>query len=399
MDVLLGIFTDFPVHLRQGASFGIMLLLPLLFLNYVNDLIINVYQAHKNYSLSNVATFLQGLCLVMSVLLWFDYGTVAIAAGFLGGALLQLLYACTLLSRHGVWSKAGCLPGSESGIFRAFAPLVLLFPLTAMIYNFTPVYFAAGLDPGTLTAINFARRIYMFIPTLFIYPLVLVLYPRLCEKAVSDRTALSDSLVDFHNLLLVPVVPMAAFFCVFAPEITGLAFSYGKYSVSALDISARSLRFFAPGAVMMVLASITGRAVFSTRNLRTAGVNLLVNIIGALAFPLLLSMLMQEFGYIGIVLGSTLFLLLFQGPVNWGFIYFFIGSFRLLPVFTGYGQNLFFTVSGLLPLLYLQFNYRYDGLFFVILSLFWLLLVQIALHVLCRTRTWQAIKFYLCTEV
>lgn len=395
MDTLLELFTDFPADLRQGSSSGIMLLLPLLFLNYVNDLVINVYQAHKNYSLSNIATFLQGFCLVISVLLWSEYGTAAIAGGFLGGALLQLFYACVLLSRHEVWPKGQCRLKADVSVFGGFAPLVLFFPLTALVYNFAPVYLAAGLEPGTLTAINFARRIYMFIPTLFIYPLVLVLYPRLCEKAVSDRSGLSKSLIEFHNLLLMLVMPMTAFFCVFATEITALAFSYGKYSASALDISARSLRFFAPGAVMLILASITGRAVFSIRNLRTAGLNLLVNVIGALVFPVLLYGLMQRFSYIGIVFGSTIFLFLFHGLVNWGFIYFFIGPFRVLTVCSGYGQNLFFTLSGLLPLLYIQFNYKCSGLFFIALSLIWLLLVQITMHILCHTRTWIVIRSYL----
>lgn len=398
IDKLLFFLTDFSSEVRQESLAAIWLLLPLLLLNYMNDLIINVFQAHKNYALSNIATILQGVCLIVFILFWFRLGIVAIASGFLGGAVLQLGYAVWLLRRYGIrfrllWDTK--LIDYQLG---SFVIPILIFPLLSLVYNFAPVYLAAGLESGTLTAINFARRLYLFIPTLFVYPLVLVLYPRLCEQANIDRQSLSSSLLSFHNLLLVLVMPLALFFSFFANEVSGLAFSYGKYSGSALEISSQSLRLLAPGAVMSVLVSITGRAVFSTRDLRIVRANLIVNIVGAIIFPIILYFLRQNYGYVGLVFGSTIFLFLFHGITNWCFIYFFVGAFKVGHLLLGYVQNLLLSWFSLAFLWLIKTNYAIDSLCFLIFSFVFMLVTQMVFHAILRTNSWRLIRFYITSQ-
>ena len=99
------------------------------------------------------------------------------------GALFQCLTILIILSKNGFTFKLCWKKFKFDGIKNiSFLASVMLFA-TQFLAAFLPDYFASGLNNGTFTSILNGRKILDLVTSLLIFPLVLILYPRMVKWA------------------------------------------------------------------------------------------------------------------------------------------------------------------------------------------------------------------------
>jgi putative peptidoglycan lipid II flippase len=330
----LGVFSRFEAENIHALRLGILLLTPLICLIYLNDTMTHILQAFKNFTFHYLTSVtLGGTTLISVLLLSPSLGAISIPIGFLGGTLIQFMILSGYLIFHG-WKPKICLKHPENlRELLYLAGPTLLFQASSILLVYLPDYLASGMQAGTLTAILNGRKVYELLPTLLIYPLVGVAYPRLCERAARKNSQdLIYLVLSLHNFILSLILPLFALLILLAPELVGLLFFRGNYSPTAVEISTVSLRWFTVGALALVINSIGGRALMAKQEPKIALVYGLSQLSCALVSGVLIFTLVQKNGWVGISQGMAAFHLLYQLPLNLWLLHHFVGKLNLLTL-------------------------------------------------------------------
>jgi putative peptidoglycan lipid II flippase len=304
--------------------------IPTVFFVFLNDFAVNILQSYRNFLFSNLTAVIHGGMNLLCIWLFADtLGVASVALGYLTGAAIQCAISCGYLIREKKFPFPKMINPLKYKPILKLLPAALVFPLTGCIMMLLPDILSSMMEGGTLTAIGFARKIYLLVPTLLIYPLVLVLYPRLCSMVLTLKPgSMVQTILDFNRLLVVLVLPVILWMEIHGGFLVNLFFGGGQYSKEALDISEKSLLIFAPGLFALSIGSITGRTIMAMQKARVMYTNLMVSIGGALIFILLNWLLVEHLSYRGIALASTVYLLAFQLPVQYGLLYHYVSPFQ-----------------------------------------------------------------------
>lgn len=121
--------------------------------------------------------------------------------------------------------------------------------------------FATSLPVGTVSAINYASRIYLLPVGVFAISLSTVIYPNLSESIVNKNYQRAKALIEKGmNLLLFLIIPSTIGLVYYAKEIIVLIYKNGKFSDNSVIITYETLQFYAIGLLF-----------FSTIHLLTRG--------------------------------------------------------------------------------------------------------------------------------
>ena len=331
---ILTIFSKFEVDQIRGFRTGILILTPLIGLIYLNDMMTHILQAFKNFTFHYLAsTTLGGVTLISVVTLTPSIGALSVPVGFLFATLIQFSILSTYLFLHG-WRPKPRLkrPENLTELLYLAGP-TLLFQISSILLLYLPDYLASGMEPGTLTAILNGRKIYELLPTLLLYPLVSVAYPRLCERAaVQEGKDLIHLVLALHGLILSLLLPLFALLILLAPEVVTLLFFHGQYDSTAVEISTKSLRWFALGSIALVINSLGGRALMAKQKPGIALAYGLGQFSSAVVSGSLVFWLAQNNGWVGIAQASAIFHLAYQLPLNLLLLNQFVGKIDLIPL-------------------------------------------------------------------
>jgi putative peptidoglycan lipid II flippase len=220
---------------------------------------------------------------------------------------------------------------------------IVLSQLSAFIVLIYPNYMASGMEIGTLTAVGYARRLFDIMPGLLIYPVSLVLTPRFTEMARQDYSYMGKEARRAIDLLSFVLLPISIFIALFAPDITRLLFERGSYSEHHIIITAESMRYFLVSLVVIGSNSIITRALMATQDLKIAYLSLLFAIIPAIGIPAFTYSACFLWGYLGISIGYSFYMILVHQSLGYVMFYCMIEKYRLSEVITSYVLILVFS--------------------------------------------------------
>ena len=305
---LAGFFADNPVSYEKIEQLLWILLPGMLFfgLSYAQSTVLN---SVNHFATPALLTVINNIVVILFMVLFHEaWGIYSVAWGFVTGNVLQVAVQIPALRAKGIHYRLylGVKDDYLRKLFALSMPIITLV-LIDQTMMFATRYFAAYLDAGSASAINYANRIIMLPVTLFGTALVSATYPSAVQMLTENKRKEYDAIVTTGIksllLLLVPVLFTCLFF---STRIVKALFERGAFGEQATRMTTAVFLVLSAGIVIMPLRDFFNKLFFSRGHLRTPIIYSLAYTCGFIAGCLLL---VPRIGYIGIAVATIVSLL------------------------------------------------------------------------------------------
>lgn len=269
----------------------------------------------NHFTLPAFLTVINNLVVIAFVLL-FDHamGIYSMAVGYVIGTVFQFVAQIPVMRKHKLKYRF-YLSAKDETIRRLtvlsipIASLVLIDQCTSLASR----YFAANLEAGSTSAINYATRILLLPVTLFGTAIVNSTFPSVLRTDAENKREEHESLIakTVKSMLLI-LVPVMVLCMMFSRSIVSALLERGAFDAGATRMTATAFTIIAVGIVMTPLRDFFVKLLLSKHRKREpvicAGIYCAVFIAGCF-------LLVPGFQYKGIVVSSSAALI-----VSFGYI-------------------------------------------------------------------------------
>lgn len=269
-------------------------------------LVTGVLNASGVFAVPAFAPAFANIIVIISVLVFAgQYRIQGLAAGtlaaFIGFLIIQLPY----LQKLGYkwkwdWDKAHpALKKAGATIF----PITLAIAVN-QIYLAVNRIFASGLEPGSITALDFAYRIMALPLGIFVAAIATAIFPAFSRyAAANDQEGLAKSLITGMALVSLIAVPSAVGLMVIREPLIQLVFERGAFDAHATERTAVALWYFSLGLWAVGANTVVTRAYYALNMVR---IPLILGLFCAVLNVLFSIVLMPVFGHGGLALANSL---------------------------------------------------------------------------------------------
>ena len=166
---------------------------------------------------------------------------------------------------------------------------------------------ASKLPEGSISALNYANKLNMFVFGIISVSISTIIFPKLArsnsENNNNEFTSLSSMSI---NMITVLTVPILIFVMFFSKDIVSVLFQYGKFDEYAVQMTSDALRFYSLGMLFMGYRDILNKIYYSMHNTKIPMVNSIISTIVNIILNLILVRIMF---HNGLALASSISLL------------------------------------------------------------------------------------------
>lgn len=272
----------------------------------VGMLATGVLNANGVFGVPAFAPAFANIIVILSVLIFAgQYRVHGLAAGtlaaFIGFLIIQLPYLQKLgFEWKWDWDKA------HPAVKKAGATI---FPITLaiainQIYLAVNRIFASGLEPGSITALDFAYRLMALPLGIFVAAIATAIFPAFSRYAAdNDKEGLAKSLTTGMALVSLIAIPSAAGLMVIREPLIQVVFERGAFDAYATERTAAALWYFSLGLWAVGANTVVTRAYYALNMVR---VPLILGLFCAMLNVLFSIALMPIFGHGGLALANSL---------------------------------------------------------------------------------------------
>jgi putative peptidoglycan lipid II flippase len=277
-----------------------------------------VLNAGERFALAALCPIMTPVITIVFLVVDQYWGIFALAAGLVGGAVLELVLLGAALHKQGIsllprWYGFDTHLRQVAGQYTPMIAGAFLMCSTGLVDQ----SMAAMLSPGSVAALNYGNRIVALPITLITTALGTAAIPYFSKMiACEDWTGARHTLKRYMISIFTVATPLAVLLIVFSEPIVQLLFQRGSFTVNDTHLVAQIQTFYALQIPLRGPGMLVVRFISATRNNQIfvwgSGCNLIINIVLDYLF-------MQWFGVSGIAL-STSFVYLF----SFSFLSFFV---------------------------------------------------------------------------
>ena len=313
----------------------VRIMLPGLMFMGLSGLSSGILNLKKNFFIPAIVAFPNNLVIIFAaIFLGAYFGIYALAWATLIGFALQFLVQVPAVAAHGVFKPHQLLwrhPGLKK--MAILLPPVILGGVAVELKSIIDKSFATLLPEGSISALNYANKIYLLPNGILIVALLTVLYPTLVEFWAQKKVqAFKNTLRQGVGILIVLVFPMMVGLIVLRVPIVRFIFERNAFSAMDTANTAYALAFYALGLLPLGIMLLFNRVFFAMKDTITPMLFTLVTMVINIVLNWLL---MGPLAHGGLALGTALSNLV--GAVGMGiFVWKRIGAFggrRLLDTF------------------------------------------------------------------
>lgn len=269
-------------------------------------IITGLYNSHKSFVIPNLAGVLGSIVFILAIFFLHNtFGAYILPWGYLANVVIQYLLLLPALRRIGVkitWE----INFRYEGIKKA---LVLITPIflgqsIGLLNMAVDRIFGSFLPEGSISALNYASRLYQLPINLFVNALATAIYTDLAFQAQSEnldqfKLSLNKSL----RAALFFLIPASFGLIFLAKPIVQLAFERGAFDALATKRTSESLIFYSLGLVFMSINMIITRGFFALHDTKTPVKNSII----ALLFNIVLNTIfIKPLAHMGLALATSL---------------------------------------------------------------------------------------------
>ncbi len=232
-----------------------------------------VLNAYRHFTYPAFAGILYNLGMIAgALLLGRAMGLGGLALGAVAGAAAQFLVLSALVAGKGplCWPTLRAL--SHPGVKRvgALALPVVAGSLVAQVGVVVERVLASGLDPGSISALNFALRVKDLPVTILASSVAVATFPFLAEHATAARIdRLRQTLSDGLRMLWFILFPTSVGLLVLRVPVIRLLFERGAFDSTATQMTAVALLYYSLGIVAVGAHPLLARTYFAMQDTMT----------------------------------------------------------------------------------------------------------------------------------
>lgn len=159
------------------------------------------------------------------------------------------------------------------------------------------------LSKGSISALNYANKLNLFVMALFILSISAVVYPKLSKLSQDNKESFFESIVQSINTVILLVMPISVGAIVLSKPIVKILFERGQFNQSATSMTAIVLVMYSIGMVTSGLREILSRIFYSLKDTKTPMKNGIITVIVNILLNIIL---IKYFKIAGLALATSL---------------------------------------------------------------------------------------------
>ena len=245
------------------------------------------------------------ILILISIIISVKYGTKVLAIGTLIALFSQLLVQLPFAFKEGFRYKPSIDLKDEN--LKKMAVLIAPMLLGASVNQLNSLIdknLASTLAAGSLSAMNYAYKLNIFVTGMFIASITSVVYPLFSRLTSSNNIEeLKKAITTSINSVLLIIVPVSIGAFVLAEPIVQVLFERGEFSHDSTVITAGVLAAYAVGMLATGVRDVLVRVFYSLKDTKTPMRNSIICVGFNIVFNIIL---IKYFGVAGLALGSSL---------------------------------------------------------------------------------------------
>lgn len=245
------------------------------------------------------------ILILISIIISVKYGTKVLAIGTLIALFSQLLVQLPFAFKEGFKYKPSIDLKDEN--LKKMALLIAPMLLGASVNQLNSLIdknLASTLAAGSLSAMNYAYKLNIFVTGMFIASITSVVYPLFSRLTSSNNIEeLKKAITTSINSVLLIIIPVSIGAFVLAEPIVQVLFERGEFSHDSTVITAGVLAAYAVGMLATGVRDVLVRVFYSLKDTKTPMRNSIICVGFNIVFNIIL---IKYFGVAGLALGSSL---------------------------------------------------------------------------------------------
>lgn len=296
----------FPEETRRLTLEFSYIMLPSIIFWGTYGLIAGLYNSQKSFVIPNIAGLLGSLIFILSIFILHNtFGSYILPWGYLANVIVQYLLLIPALKRIGIklrWE----VNFKYDGLRKA---LILIGPIflgqSVGILNMAiDRIFGSYLPEGSISALNYASRLYQLPINLFVNALATAIYTDLAFNAQNENLdEFKRSLNKSISAGLFLLIPASLGLIFLAKPIVQLAFERGAFDALATKRTSEALIFYSFGLVFMSINMIIVRGFYALHDTKTPTFN---SIIALFSNIVLNAIFIKPLAHMGLALATSL---------------------------------------------------------------------------------------------
>lgn len=245
----------------------------------------SLLQIKGNYIVPAIVDIPLNMIIMISIVASFFIDVKLIIFGSVIGLFTQLFILVIKAKKYGfTYSFSLDLKDQyvKNMIFLAIP--VILGSSTTQINQIVDRTIASQIAVGGISALNYALKLDVFIKSVFIAPIVTVLYPTISGMGTDNKISSMKKLVNESIIVIsLLVIPATIGAMVFAKELVMFLFGRGAFDEAAVLMTSSSLFFYSVGMLGFGIRTVLTKVFYSLKDTKTPMINssiaMLVNII------------------------------------------------------------------------------------------------------------------------
>ncbi len=292
---------------REGillAAGELQVMSPLIIFTVLMGIMTGILNAYHRTLIISINTAVANLVFILYILLFKEKSlTLTLAWGALWSTVGQWLVMMPAFIKTKFPVRLSLNPIDAKPLMEMFFPMIL-GSAVGIINVYIDTAFASTLkEPGNITALNLAARLYILPLGIVLSALLLPLFPIFSELAAVGRFSEFRQRLDGSIILLIlMVLPISSFFIVMAEPMVSILFHRGSFTEESTKLTSYVLICFSTGMIFYVLRDLMTRIFYALGDSRTP---LKVAMISIFLNILLDALLIGPFGIGGIALATV----------------------------------------------------------------------------------------------
>lgn len=270
-----------------------------------NGLISSYLVASGNVYISGLVTIPFNIIVIISIIIGSMINSYFMIFGTLIAYIGQLLFQIVMLSRTGYKHKLSINFKDEN--------------IKNILYLVIPVFFgssigqinavinrtlASTLEQGSITALNYANKLNMFLVGIIAVSLSTIMYPIFSKLASENNIKMFKyNLSKSINIIVIIMVPMTIIMMVFSQHIIKVLFEDGSFDSRATYLTSTALFYYSIGTLAYGLKDILSKGFYSLQDTKTPVRNATISVIINIFLSLILTKII---GIGGLALASSI---------------------------------------------------------------------------------------------
>lgn len=260
------LFNDFLIGLMLPGFEGLKkikaveisyIIFPVLFLKVFTGYFNSVYNANKKFFLPVIASAIVGIALLISLLLPYlnDEVIFNLSLGNLAGNVILVIVMFAGLIRLGAYIKFQKIEFDDVTLKVLKGSLsILLLVICNQLFLFSKNYFASYFGDGAIAALHYSGSITSVIISMIFSVFFTVLISDLSTLFSSDKIKEAGNLfLKTTSVLLFGIIPIVAFFIVYAREILSVVYLRGSFDASGIEMTLKPFIWDALSLITFIL--------------------------------------------------------------------------------------------------------------------------------------------------